>query len=93
MAFDCTDDDSLGVNPTYNIPIKEGFPLSTACERSTVVGQIPQILSYPGFTLKNGATMVNRISPGGIINIASFFASKSGCFQDRNARIPGCSDC
>lgn len=93
MAFDCDTDLSKGVNPTYNIPIKEGFPLSTACERTTVIGQIPEIFSYPGFTLKNGATMVNRISPGGIVNMTQFFASKSGCFQDRNARISGCADC
>lgn len=93
MAFDCTDDDSLGVNPTYNIPIKQGFPLSTACERTNVIGQIPVVLSYPGWTLKNGATMVNRVSPGGIINTTEFFKSKSGCFQGRNGRLAGCADC
>ena len=83
----------MGGNITYNIPVKEGFPLTTACERATMIGSIPETIKFPGFTLVRGGVVTNRIASAGIANMASFFKSRKGCYYDNNGRVSGCMDC
>ena len=75
------------VQTTVGIPIKIGEPLSSACERATIVGSIPEVVRYPAFTMVNGAVVEGVTSNGGIRNTRSFFSAKSGCYEDRNARL------
>lgn len=75
------------VQTEVNIPIKVGEPLSSACERATIVGAIPEVIRYPQFTLIAGGVYPRVTSNGGIRNTRSFFASKNGCYEDRNARL------
>lgn len=79
-------------NDTSYIPVKIGEPLSTACERASVIGAIPEVLRYPGFTLVGGATAATKISNGGIGNLGSFFKTRSGCYYDMDSRLSG-SNC
>lgn len=93
MSCDCSNDPSKGINVTSGIPVKEGFPLSTACERATIIGSIPEVIRFPNFTLVRGGTVVNRISSAGITNMASFFKTRTGCFYDKDGQVSGCLDC
>lgn len=73
--------------PGAPIPIKIGEPLSSACERATVVGSIPVVIRHPAFTLINGGVALNLVSNAGIRNLSSFFANPQGCYADRDARL------
>lgn len=86
MACSCTVYDYNG-NPVNQIPVKVGEPLSTACERVTAIGSIPEVIRYAGFTLVAGAPVGGIVSNGGIANPKSFFASRTGCYQDMDARV------
>ena len=93
MACNCQPGPEPGKGTeVQNIPIKVGEPLSNACERATIIGSIPQVLRYAGFTLVNGATVVNLVSNSGIENMGMFFKTRRGCFQDMNGRLAG-SNC
>jgi len=69
------------------IPLKIGFPLSSACERSTIVGSIPVVIPYANFTLVNGGIPAYAASNGGISNLGSFFKNPQGCYKNDNARL------
>lgn len=69
------------------IPVKVGQPLSSACQRATVIGAIPQVIRYPSFTTANGAVLASAVSNAGISNLNAFFTNKSGCYEDANARL------
>lgn len=84
----CTCETPTG-NPVYNIPVKVGEPLSTACERVTTIGSIPSVIRYPQFTLVNGTAVATEISDGGIENMRSFFQTRNGCYQSMHARTMG----
>jgi hypothetical protein len=75
------------VQTDVGIPIKVGEPLSSACERATIVGSIPEVIRYPWFTKIGGGVFASTISNGGIQNTKEFFSSKKGCYEDRNARL------
>jgi hypothetical protein len=80
------DPDTNG-NEVFNIPVKEGAPLSTACQRANMIGSIPEVISYAGFTLIDGGVKANKVSNGGIAKaqMATFFnrrGSNQGCFGD-----------
>jgi len=81
----CACENPLG-NDVYGIPVKIGEPLSTACERATVVGSIPQVLIYGGGTFVNGALVNGVVSDGGIENVAEFFKARTGCYYSMTAR-------
>lgn len=70
------------------IPIKVGEALSSACERNVIIGAIPSIVRYPGFTLVAGGVAARKPSSGGIQNMASFFKHREGCYHDKNAQLP-----
>lgn len=71
-------------NEVYNIPVKEGFPLSAACERVNHLGSIPEVIRFPSFTLIGGAVKASKVSSGG-------FASDSALSNMLNKRIgTGC---
>lgn len=73
----------------YWIPLKSGFPMSTACERATIIGSIPEIIRYPGYTTVNGSPVVVLQSNGGIANKALFFKRQSGCYGSDSGQIGG----
>lgn len=75
------------LNPESFIPIKEGEPLSTGCERFGEVGSIPEVIRYPSYTLVNGVVATSVVSSGGIVNPAAFFLNKSGCYTNDNAQL------
>lgn len=73
------------VETPYNIPLKEGFPLSTPCERATIVGSIPEIVRYPAYTMVFGEGAVAGVpSNGGIGTPVAFFKDRRGCYADKN---------
>lgn len=79
---------TVRVPTPYNIPIKWGEPLSSACERAGVIGSIPEVTRYPGFTTINGGVFFNVPSSGGIGNLGLFFRNRgNGCYQNANARL------
>lgn len=92
MPCDCGPGEVSG-NEVSNIPIKQGFPLSTPCERATIMGAIPEVIRYPAFTLVRGATIVSKESNGGILNPTSFWKPRAGCYYDKNAQLAGCNSC
>jgi hypothetical protein len=73
-------------NDVYGIPVKIGEPLSTACERATMVGSIPQVTIYGGATFVNGALVSGVVSDGGIENLSEFFKARNGCYYSMTAR-------
>ena len=74
-------------NAGPSIPVKVGEPLSTACERATVVGAIPMVIRFPGFTTVNGDAIAGVSSNGGICNLGAFFLNRDGCYDDKNAQL------
>ena len=50
MAFECPKEPVSG-HDERNIPVKPGAPLSTACERSSTKGSIPEVIRFPRVTL------------------------------------------
>lgn len=75
-------------NTNAPIPLKIGEPLSTSCERATIVGSIPEVIRFPGFTTVNGAIAYpSRVSSGGICNLTSFFRNHNGCYENENNRL------
>jgi len=92
MSCNCTPASSSG-NDVYGIPLKIGFPLSTACERANIVGSIPQVIRYAGFTLINGGLLASKPSNGGIGNPSNFFQYRSGCFGTFNGGLSGSECC
>ena len=87
MSCDCT----LPVqgNDVQGIPVKPGAPLSTACERATEIGSIPEVCRLPWFTLVGGAAVSGKASSGGITNTSSFFKSRKGCYYSKDGRLSG----
>lgn len=79
-------------NTQYWIPLKVGQPLSTACERATIIGIIPEVIRYPGYTAVNGSPVAVQMSNGGIANKASFFRRRSGCYGNESGQVGG-SNC
>lgn len=71
------------------VPLKIGEPMSTACQRATVIGAIPEVIRFPNFTTSNGAVVSGVPSNGGMdeARLMAFFTTKSGCYQDENARL------
>jgi len=68
-------------NDVYNIPVKEGAPLSAANERAgNILGSIPSVVRFPSFTLIGGAVKASKASNGG-------FASEAGLTNMLNKRI------
>lgn len=92
MSCDCVTGEQSGNEESY-IPLKVGQPMSTPCERATVVGAIPSVVRFAGFTLVRGGVPDSKISNAGISNIGTFFKNREGCFYDKNAQLPGCSNC
>lgn len=83
-------------NEVYNIPVKVGAPLSTACERANMIGSIPEVIRHPAFTVVNGAIPATKVSSGGISAgaMATIFnrrGSVNGCFGD--SMLMGSSCC
>ena len=77
------------VENEYDIPLKEGFPLSTGCERETIIGSIPEIVRYPGYTMVFGRGAVGGVpSNGGIGDLALFFKDRRGCYYSKNNQLP-----
>jgi len=76
-------------NDEYNIPRREGEPLSTACERANIIGDIPEVISYPGFRLVNGELPATKPMNGGIADVKAFFTVSRGCYQDIDGRDTG----
>ena len=74
-------------NTGPSIPVKIGEPLSSACERATILGSIPVVINYPGYTTINGGVAPVKVSNGGICNLASFFLSREGCYFDKNSQL------
>lgn len=93
MACVCNLPPVGGKHTDVGVPVKIGQPLSTACERLTVIGSIPYTIRYPGWILVNNASAVNVVSDGGIENTASFFKNLSGCYQSEFAQPSGGSTC
>lgn len=80
-------DSETNGNDVYNIPVKVGAPLSTACERANIIGNIPEVIRHPAFTVVNGGIPARRVSSGGIseVAMATIFnrrGSVNGCFGD-----------
>lgn len=72
-------------NDVYNIPVYQGEPLSAACQRTTTMGNIPEVYNYPGFTVVNGVLETKRTPMAGIASgeLRNFFGRRmSGCFGD-----------
>lgn len=91
MACDCVANPNNSGNDVYWIPLKPGFPLSNACDRSHVIGSIPQIVRFPNFTLISGGVAENRTSNGGIGNLSSFFTRRDDCFSDVSQYPSNCA--
>lgn len=77
----------LNGNEIYNIPLKVGEPLSSACQRANTIGRIPEILHYPGFVVSGGKIPAKKASNAGISEggMKMFFSRRSsdlGCFGD-----------
>lgn len=89
----CTVCQGQSGNPVSGIPVKVGSPLSSACERATLIGSIPEIVRFVNFTMVSGAPAINAIPMGGICNIPSFFKSRNGCFYNSNSRLSGATCC
>lgn len=91
MSCNCTTPSQSG-NDVYGIPVKLGAPMSTACQRASIIGSIPTILRYAGFTLINGGLLATKPSNGGIGNLNSFFKNRPGCYGE-NAQLSGSECC
>ena len=74
-------------NETTQIPRKIGQPLSTACQRVSTIGSIPEVLIYPGVSLVDGGLITLSTPNGGISNMSSFFKSRVGCYAAKDARL------
>lgn len=86
---DALQEPNCRVETDYEIPLKEGFPLSSACERATLVGSIPEIVRHPAFTYVFGVGAIAGVaSNGGISNPVSFFQDRRGCYHDKNNQQP-----
>jgi hypothetical protein len=83
---------NLGGNDSFFIPLLVGEPLSTACERANLIGSVPVILRWANFTTVNGAVATSKLPSAGIMNKASFFSTRGGCYQNPNGNI-GVSTC
>lgn len=88
MPCDCADPAQNSGNDEFGIPIKQGAPLSSACERAHIMGAIPEVIRHPGFTLTAGGVTASKVSNGGISNMASFFKQRHGCYHDKNSQLP-----
>lgn len=51
-------------NEVYNIPTYVGAPLSTACERATIKGSIPDVINFFNYTTVNGAVATSEPTMG-----------------------------
>lgn len=90
MACDCPDVNNPSgndINAVNGIPLKVGEPLSSLNERATIMGAIPEVIRHPAFTLVAGGTVVNKMSNGGIQNMASFFKTRDGTYFNKNAQL------
>lgn len=90
MSCECPDvynPSGNDIQDAVHIPNKMGEPFSSLNERATIIGALPQVLRYPGFTLVNGGTIVNKMSNGGIQNLSAFFKSRTGAYYDKNAQL------
>lgn len=70
-------------------PLKVGEPLSTACERSSNLGSIPEIFHYPQFTVVGGEAVVGIPSNGGMsqARLSMFMTHKQGCYKNQFTRL------
>ena len=87
MGCNCESNPNPSGNEVYGISLKQGFPLSTACDRARAVGSIPAVIRYPNFTMIGNGVFESRPSNAGIDNMASFFAQHDGCYGE-NANYP-----
>ena len=90
MAFECPKEPVSG-HDERNIPVKPGAPLSTACERSSTKGSIPEVIRFPRVTLVAGGVAQARTTNGGIRNMKSFFKTREGCYANEESRFSGSS--
>jgi hypothetical protein len=58
-------------NAVSNIPVKIGEALSTSNQRASIIGAIPEVIRYAGFTLVGGAPSVTKASNGGFADGAA----------------------
>lgn len=92
MAFTCPKEPISG-HTEHNIPVKQGAPLSTACDRAGTKGSIPEVLRLPQVTLVAGAVSKTEPTNGGIRNMKAFFKTRKGCYANPEARSTiGCCD-
>lgn len=90
----CGQSSGQGVgSPVVPLGLHPGEAIATACERNTITGSIPQIIMWPGFTLKRGVPVEQKTSNAGICNMKQFFRDRgSDCYGSLNARMP-CDNC
>ena len=72
-------------NDVTNIPIKQGAPMSTSCQRANTIGSIPEVIRHPAFTTIDGGVAAVKVSNGGISlgAMGSFFNRRNKeCFDD-----------
>lgn len=89
MAFTCKDPAQNSGNDEHAIPVKQGAPLSAACDRAATTGSIPEVIRYANWTKVAGAPVGSKISNGGIQNMSAFFKTREGCYYDKDARFSG----
>lgn len=80
MACDCPDvlnRSGNSINAENHIPVKVGAPLSTLNDRANIMGSIPRVVNFAGFTLVNCGVVTNQVSNGGIKNAKLFFQNPS----------------
>mgnify|MGYP001270047970 CR=1 FL=1 len=84
-----THETAAQVPTEVGIPVKVGEPLSTACDRANVVGSIPRVIRYAGFTLVDDGAISSVPSNGGIADakLVSFFNNEYGCYKGNNSRL------
>ena len=75
-------------------PLKIGEPMSTACERSTRRGSIPEVIRFPKFTTVNGAVVAGITSSAGIApaSMVAFMRNNTGgCYNELTMQASTCA--
>lgn len=84
---------NVGGNEVYNIPLKVGEALSTACERANLVGSVPDITYYPQFTKVAGGVIGRSPFPAGFseASLKIFMrAGRDGCYGENTVQASTC---
>lgn len=94
MACDCPDvlnNSGNSINAENHIPIRSGAPMSTLNQRNSIMGSIPQVVRYAGFSLVDCGVVVNKPSNGGIQNPSLFFKNQNcggSIYANQNTQLP-----